>query len=202
MRIDCETVPERGLRGHPSDVSTLRRSQASAQWKTTVPTASDQQQSDFAAGSGLPQLGRNRLPSEQEVLNFIALEYIQNVRPSKPEEFNGFLQYLKEVREVIILNVKPGSLILTVECGSLEILEGLWEDYCSGLLDSTAQKYLVTEEVLETFGLAEVKLTTTILEDEYMACRNYFLQFSGKFKMLLPVLTFMCFYFLKTSARH
>ena len=194
MRIDCETVPERGLRGHPSDVSTLRRAQASTQWKTTVPTASDQQQTDFAAGSGLSR--------EQQVLTFIAEKYMQNVCPSELEEFNGFLQYMKDMRKVIILDVTPGSLILTVECGSLEILEGLWEDYCSGLLNSTAQKYLVTEEVLETFGLAEVKLTITILEDEYMACRNCFLLFSGKFKMLLPVLTFMCFYFLKASARH
>ncbi|XP_068715868.1 polyubiquitin-B-like isoform X1 [Montipora foliosa] len=37
-----------------------------------------------------------------------------------------------------------------------------------------AQKYLVTKELLEEFGLLEVKLTTFIPEEEYRACQEYF----------------------------
>ena len=35
---------------------------------------------------------------------------------------------------------------------------------------------LVTEDVLKTFGLTEVKLITTIVEEEYEACREVFLK--------------------------
>ena len=181
MQIGCETVPQRSLR---VDSSTSGGPQADTHdwWKSIVPNASDQSQTDFAAGGfEPPHLGRKRLPSEQEVLNFIALEYFQTVRPSKPEEFNGFLHYMEKVRNVLILDVKSGSLILTVKCDSLEILEGLWEDYCTGYLTEMAQKYLVTEEVLKKFGLVAVKLTTTILKEEYRTCQSYFLQILGEF---------------------
>ena len=85
---------------------------------------------------------------------------------------------------MLFVDAQSGSLIVTVECSSLEILEGLWNDYCAGRLNEMAQKFLVTEDVLKKFGLTEVKLTTTILEKEYRACRGYFLQCSGKFRIL------------------
>ncbi|KAJ7388927.1 hypothetical protein OS493_034853, partial [Desmophyllum pertusum] len=40
-----------------------------------------------------------------------------------------------------------------------------------------AQKFLVTEDLLKELGLIEVKLMTTIPEEEYKACREYFLQY-------------------------
>ncbi|KAJ7388926.1 hypothetical protein OS493_034852 [Desmophyllum pertusum] len=101
-------------------------------------------------------------------------QYFQSIDPSNPEEFNGYLQYLKDVRQVLIVDLKQGSLIITVECSSLEILEGLWEDYCTSHLNEMAQKFLVTEDLLKELGLTEAKLTTTILEEEYRACREYF----------------------------
>ena len=81
------------------------------------------------------------------------------------------------MRKVLVLDVKSGSLIVTVEVGSEEILEELWKDYCSGHLNEVAQKFLVTEELLEEFGLIECKLATLIAEEEYKACKCYF---SGK----------------------
>ena len=60
-----------------------------------------------------------------------------------------------------------GSLLITVECSSLQILQGLWEDYRSGHLNEIAQQMLVTAEVLEKLGLAEVRLKTFISEEEY-----------------------------------
>jgi len=38
-----------------------------------------------------------------------------------------------------------------------------------------AQKCLVTEDILRECGLLEVKLTTTILEKDYRACREFFI---------------------------
>ena len=108
----------------------------------------------------------------QDVLNSIAKKYLEEINPSTPEEFNEFIQYMKEVRKVIIVNVRSGSLILILECSSLQILDELWEDYSAGHLSEMAQKYLVTEEILKEFGLDEVKLTITIKEEEYRACRE------------------------------
>ncbi|KAJ7380183.1 hypothetical protein OS493_010894 [Desmophyllum pertusum] len=83
---------------------------------------------------------------------------------------------MKEIRKVLLVDAQTGSLVITVECSSLEILEGLWEDYCSGYLNQMAQKFLVTDEILKEFGLIEVTLTTTILEEQYRSCREHFLQ--------------------------
>ena len=89
---------------------------------------------------------------------------------------------MEKVRKVLIVGAKQGGLIITVECNSLEILDGLWEDYCKGHVKEMAQKYLVTEEVLKEFGLTEVKLTTTILKEEYRACREHLFHFLGELK--------------------
>ena len=146
---------------------------------------SSQQEASALGDSAGGSFASGGLPSAEGVLNFIALKYFQNVDPSKPEELNGYLKYLTEVRKVLFKDAQQGSLIITVECSSLEILEELWEDYCSGNLNEMAQKYLVTKDMLKEFGPIEVKLATTIPEDEYTACRKYFLQSAGKSEFLL-----------------
>ena len=108
----------------------------------------------------------------QEILNLVATKYLKNIDPSTPEEFNCFVRYLYEVRKVLIVSTGPGSLIITVKCGSRQILEDLWNDYCSGYLNYMAQKCLVTEEILETLGLVKVKFTTTIPKEKYIECKN------------------------------
>ena len=58
---------------------------------------------------------------------------------------------------------------------SLEIIrERLWEDYLSGHLGEVIQRSFVTEEILTEFSLAELKLKTTISEEEYKADKAYF----------------------------
>ena len=122
-------------------------------------------------------------------MNCIALKYFDVVDPSKPEELSAFLNYLIEVCKVLFVGAQQGSLIITVKCRSLEILEELWEDHCSGHLNEMAQRYLVTEDILKAFGLTEVKLVTTIVQEEYTACKEYFLQNAGKSEHLLPAVT-------------
>ena len=126
-------------------------------------------------------VGGDVVPNAQRVMNFITYRYFQTVDTTKPEELNGFLQYLSDVRKVLVLDAQSGSLILTVLCSSLEILDALWYDYCTGHLNDTAQKYLVTKDVLKEFGLTELKLTTTIQGEVYMAARKFFLQGSGEY---------------------
>lgn len=111
----------------------------------------------------------------QEVLNLAAQKYLQNIELSPPEESNGFVRYLREVRKVHIIDVHCGSLIVTVECSSRKILDDLWEDYMSGNINKVANKYLVTEEILGLLGLGVgVLLTTTFPETKYTECKDYF----------------------------
>ena len=106
-----------------------------------------------------------------EVLKLAAQKYLQNIERSE----NGFVRYLQEKRKVRIVDVRCGSLIVTVECSSREIFEDLWEDYTSGNINKVANKYLVTEEILVALGLGVgVLLTTTISVTKYAECMDYF----------------------------
>lgn len=125
--------------------------------------------------------GSERDNAAQDVLVSIAKRYLQTVTPSNEEEFNGFLSYLQEMRKVLLVDAQIGSLIITVECSSLQILDELWEDYCTGHLNDKAQEFLVTDDILNEFGLLEVKLAISILEEEYKACRRYFFHLPGWF---------------------
>ena len=117
-----------------------------------------------------PQKASSTQSSTQEVFKRIADKCFENVDPSNPDELNGFLKYLKEVRKVLVLDVKAGSLIFTLECGSLKILDDLWEDYNKGNLNEVAQLYLVTDDILKEFGLSSFKLASEIKREEYRDC--------------------------------
>ena len=197
MRIDCETIPDPHARLETSEtmVITSQGTQACGDevvvTGTSEGTSEDTQDAQMVvtgvkrkavepvASAGLPLAGRTESAEEggsQGVMNFIARKYFQTVDTTKPEELNGFLRFLTDVRKVLVLDAQSGSLILTALCSSLRILDALWYDYCTGHLNDMAQKYLVTKEVLKEFGLTELKLTTTIQGEEYMAARKFFLQ--------------------------
>ena len=192
MRIDCETVPESCpqvgasgtmvLASQPSQTCDPERVVPGVKQKAVVPISSSAQpQPGVTGGFETANIGSDGVPSAQGVLNFIAYKYFKTVDTSNPEELNGYLQYLKDVRKVLLVDAQTGSLIITVECGSLEILDELWDDYFTGNLNEMAQKYLITQDILKEFGLVEVILSTTIQEEEYRAAREYFMQGSGEY---------------------
>ncbi|XP_078345173.1 uncharacterized protein LOC144630677 [Oculina patagonica] len=188
VRMDCEAISGAGATGGaPEIVTTSQEPQTSVQSATVMPITSYQQQASPMAGFE-ENAAYAGLPPTQGVLNFIAYKYFQAVDPSNPEELNGYLQYLRDVRSVLFVNAQEGSLIITLECSSLEILEELWKDYASGHLNEMAQKFLVTKEVLREFGLIAVKLTTTILEEEYTAGRQYFIQSEANLTRRMTIL--------------
>ena len=180
MRIDCEAITEPGAQGGATDIIVApQEPQAEhVQSATVLPVTSNQPQTEVTTGCVEENVG---IPSAQGVMNFIAFRCFQSVDPSKPEALDGYLQYLEKVRKVLVLETHQGSLIITVECSSLQILEDLWEDYRTGHLNEMAQKFLVTEDLLKAIGLVAVKLKTTIAEEEYRNCREYFLKRSGKY---------------------
>ena len=202
MRIDCETIPDPHppLETSETVVIASQGTQACGDelvgTGTSEGTSEDTQDNQMVvtgvkrkavepvASAGLPLAGRTESAEEggsQGVMNFIARKYFQTVDTTKPEELNGFLRFLTDVRKVLVLDAQSGSLLLTALCSSLEILDALWYDYCTGHLNDMAQKYLVTKDVLKEFGLTKLKLTTTIQGEEYMAARKLFLQGSGEY---------------------
>lgn len=179
--IDCEAITESSTKSGTTDrVVPPVEAQAVFQGTAPIPIPSNQPQAVVTTGSGEGNVANRGFPSAQDVLNVIALKCFQSVDPSSPEQLNGYLQYMRDVRKVLLVGAQLGSLIITVECTSLQNLEALWEDYCTGYLNEMAQKFLTTEDILMEFGSIEVKLTTTIMEEEYKACREYFMKRSGR----------------------
>ena len=81
---------------------------------------------------------------------------------------NLFISYLKMKLGVDVEDYRLGSLVITVSCSSLEVLEALWKEYRTGHLNKVVQASLVTAEVLEKLDLSEVKLRTIISEEDYL----------------------------------
>ena len=199
MRVDCETIPDlhqrletsetvviasQGIRACGDELVVTGTSEGTPEdTQDTQARRHERKAVDPVASAGLPLAGRTEGAEEagsQGVMNFIARKYFQTVDTTKPEERNEFLRFLAEVRKVLVLKAQSGSLILTLLCRSLEILDALWYDYCTGHLNDMAQKYLVTKDVLKEFDLTDLRLTTTIQGEEYVAARTFFLQGSGE----------------------
>ena len=116
---------------------------------------------------------------ENEILCKIADNYLQKTPPSCKADHDDFKAYMKDMR-LIITGVSIGSLLITVKCDSLQILERLWEDYSCGRLGEVVQRCFVTEKILTELSLAELKLKTTISEEEYKACKKYLSKDPGR----------------------
>ncbi|CAH3175259.1 unnamed protein product, partial [Porites lobata] len=88
-------------------------------------------------------------------------------------------KYIEKAYEVAVMMVKTGSLIITVQCPTLESLESLWNGYCSGYLNDVVESFLVTDELKRKLGLDKVRLKTTIEEENYLICKKAFMENSG-----------------------
>lgn len=118
------------------------------------------------------------IPTSDEIFRLIAMRRLQVLPPSSEEDFANLIEYLSTVKGVVTEDVKVKSLLITLKCRSLLVLEHLWTDYTSGHLNEMVQKCLVTEDILNGLGLSELKLCTIIKEIDYMACKQI-LQESG-----------------------
>ena len=176
-----ETVATAGLQMETREVVAPVESHEEVQGAAVEPGTSETPRAEITSSRKRKNIENRAVHPSQKLLDFIASKYLKKVDPSTPEEFNGFVEYIEKARKALILDVTSGSLIVMVECSSLEILEGLWEDYSTGYLSEMAQKFLATDEILKAFGLAEVKLTTTIKEEEYRACHKLLSEVTGMF---------------------
>ena len=92
--------------------------------------------------------------------------------PTKSIPF-GLRCYLEGALHVEVTKAVEGSLRITVVCPTLEILEGLWADYCSGHLNAVAEENLLTDDIKRRLQVKSVALKTIILEEDYLVCRQF-----------------------------
>ena len=88
--------------------------------------------------------------------------------------------YLQGVLDLIVREAIEGSLLITVECSTLDILERLWEDFCSGHSNAEAEERLLTDDIKKRFDVESVQLETTILEQDYLACKLFLMDVVSK----------------------
>ena len=124
-------------------------------------------------GAEVPRQVYTSFPTAAEVMSLIATNYIATTPPQCKDDHYEFIEYMEEMR-LAITGVHSGSLVITVKCNSRLTLEELWEDYSSGYLGKEVQKCFATEEILKELNLGELKLKTTIGQEEYKACKVYF----------------------------
>ena len=126
-----------------------------------------------ASGSASYPQTETLLNRQKELFQSIISDYFNVTKPQSAEEFDKLKEYAKEMK-LIIIDVTVGSLVITVKCESLMILEELWADYLSGHLGEVIQNCFVTEKILKELNLAELRLKTTMDVEEYSACKMFF----------------------------
>jgi len=169
ITIDKETVK-------PAEHNTETRNPVSAMESEGSQNVGHQGTSaaPVSLGAEAPQASNDViLLQTQTVLARIASKYLDITAVSNRDDLDDFLRYMAKM-QFMITGIAKGSLLITVRCDSLRILERLWEDYSSGHLGDVVQRCFVTEEILTEFNLAELKLKTTISKEEYKACKMHF----------------------------
>ena len=83
---------------------------------------------------------------------------VWNVILSFKESVDLFLRYLWYKLRLRVRNNEVGSWHIAVECSSLQVLEGVWEDYRSGHLNSIAQEMLIKASSGDYCELANIEV--------------------------------------------
>ena len=117
---------------------------------------------------------------KREAVERILTLFVQNyVKFNSNPSIEAFTEHLIKVYQVALVNVGSGSVIIIVECPTLEILEHLWSDYLSGELDKVAERCFVTDEMKKKLNLETICLKTVIEEENYLNCQKALRELPG-----------------------
>ena len=131
------------------------------------------------SGTSLQQVHQDTLTGPSSPSNRpIVLDFWYVVYSFK-KPLDVLLEYLKLKLGVDVQGYRLGSLVITVSCSSLEVLEALWKDYRTGHLNEVVQVTLVRAQVLKELDLREVTLRTIISEEDYLSYKNFLKYRSG-----------------------
>ena len=110
----------------------------------------------------------------------VFLKYNKKTKLSTVKGLSTFVKHLENTYNVTLTSVGVGSLVIKVQCPDLQSLEGLWNDYCSGVLNEAAERCLVTDDMKKEINLETLRLKTIIVEDSYLTCKRAFMEKSGE----------------------
>ena len=134
-------------------------------------------------------LEENKKEAMEKILTQVVETYVKCNDFSKDnieEDLKSFTDHLVDVYGLLLVTVGKGSVIIILDCRTLDSLEHLWNDYLAGHLDNLAERYLVTNEMKKKLNLETVSLKTTILEEDYLNCKEALMElrstYSGEFK--------------------
>ena len=132
-----------------------------------------------ASGTSLQQVHQDSPTGPSSPSNRPIVLYFWYVVYAFKKPLDVLLEYLKLKLGVDVQGYRLGSLVITVSCSSLEVLEALWKDYRTGHLNEVVQVTLVRAEVLKELDLREVTLRTIISEEDYLSYKNFLKYRSG-----------------------
>ena len=87
---------------------------------------------------------------------------------------SALIEHIQDAYNLALKSVGVGSLAITFQCPSLESLESLWSDYQSGHLNNIA------DDIKKKLNLKNVRLETTIEEENYRICKEILTEKSCK----------------------
>ena len=125
----------------------------------------------------------------EKILTLVVETYLECHELSQgnlKEALKSFTDHIEDAYLLNLVTVGKGSVIIILDCPTLDSLEHLWNDYLAGHLDNLAERYLITNEMKKKFDLETVSLKTTILEEDYLNCKEALKElrstYSGEFK--------------------
>ena len=97
-----------------SEVESAECQKVQHQEPSTVPTSFGHTQ---PKGTEVPQTVKS-IHSQREIMRLMASKYLEDISPRSKEDYNNSLAYMEK-----ITGVSVGTLVITVKCVSLQILE-------------------------------------------------------------------------------
>ena len=108
------------------------------------------------------------------------LEYNKTNKLSTASGLSDFVKHLENAYNLTLTSVGVGSLVIKGQCPDLQSLESLWNDYCSGVLNEAAERFLVTDDMKKEINLVTLRLKTFIEEESYFTCKKALMEKSGE----------------------
>ena len=108
------------------------------------------------------------------------LEYNKRNRISTASGLSDFVKYVEDTYNLSLTSVGMGSLVIKGQCPDLQSLESLWNDYCCGVLNEAAERFLVTDDMNKEINLVTIRLKTFIEEESYFTCKKALMEKSGE----------------------
>ena len=99
INIDCEPISGPGLQQGVM-IRQPQESQGVTKDGAVASVTSSQSQVSNTTASLSGNVTNAAIPSAEQILTVIASQYLNIVNPSTMEDFNGFIQYMAEVRKV------------------------------------------------------------------------------------------------------